>query len=123
MKRETASHFAVILLFGFLAVSAPISLPAAAINNESKTHQDNKIILHHKTLAKRYEHIAREMQTQIREEQHALFMADKNNSLPGNKNRHFNSSKLIKIRGCKHAVKENLVKAAYHRSMAVENAD
>jgi hypothetical protein len=109
-------------LFGLLALSVSISLPAAVINNESESYRDSKSTLDHNALAKRYENIAIEMQTRVKEEQEALLINEVGNSPHGIKERHVNSSKLIKIRGCKHAVKENLAKAAFHRSMAAEKA-
>lgn len=123
MKKEITNHFAVFPLFGLLAVGAPVSLPAAVINIESKVYQGNKNTLDHNAMAKRYERIASEMQTQVKEEQEALLMDEVDSNYTRNKERHLNSSKLIKIRGCKHAVKKNLEKAAYHRSMAAEKAD
>lgn len=123
MKKEITNHFAVFPLFGLLALSVPISLPAAVINNESESYRDSKSTLDHNALAKRYENIAIEMQTRVKEEQEALLINEVGNSPHGIKERHVNSSKLIKIRGCKHAVKENLAKAAFHRSMAAEKAD
>lgn len=123
MKKEITNNFAVFPLFGLLAIGAPINLPAAVINIESKIYQGNKSTLDHKALAKRYERIARKMQTQVKEEQEALLMDEEDSNYTRNKERHLNSSKLIKIRGCKHAVKKNLEKAAYHRSMAAEKAN
>lgn len=123
MKKEITNHFAVFPLVGLLALNAPISQSAAVINIDSKDYQGNESTLDHNALAKRYERIAREMQTQIKEEQEALLMDEVAGSHPGIKERYLNSSKLIKIRGCKHAVKENLAKAAYHRSMAAEKGD
>lgn len=123
MKKEIKkNHFAVFPLLALLVVSAPISLSAAVINVELKAYQDNKSISDHSVLAERYENMAKEMRAQVKE-QEALLMNEMDYNYLGNYEQPIKSSKVVRIRGCKHAIKENLAKAAYHRSMATKQED
>ena len=119
MKKEIKNHFAVLPTLVLLVISTPMSLSAAIIKIELNTYQNIRSAMEHNALAKRHENLAREMQAQVIE-QEAILMNEKHFSYFGRNKQHVESSKVVRIRGCKKAIKENLAKAAYHREIAAQ---
>lgn len=119
MRKEIKNYFAVLPILVLLVISAPMSLAAAIINIESKGYQTIKNALDHDALAKRHENLAREMQAQIKKHE-AMLMKEPQFNYFGKNKQHIQSSKIVRIRGCKQAIKNNLAKAAYHREIAAK---
>ncbi len=117
MKKELKNDFAVLPILVLLVISAPMNLAAAVINIESNGYQTIRNALDHDALAKRHENLAREMQAQIKEHEAMLMKEAQFNSL-GNNKPHIQTSNMVRIRGCKQAIKNNLAKAAHHREIA-----
>jgi hypothetical protein len=117
MKKELKNDFAVLPILMLLVISAPMNLAAAVINIESNGYQTIRNALDHDALAKRHENLAREMQAQIKEHE-AMLMKEAQFNFLGNNKPHIQTSKMVRIRGCKQAIKNNLAKAAYHREIA-----
>lgn len=119
MKKEIINYFAVLPVLALLVISAPMSVAATLIKVDSDVYQNIRSALDHDALAKRHENLAKEMQAQL-EEQEARLMNEMHFSNRGKNKQHIKSSKVVKIRGCRHAIKKNLAKAAYHREIATK---
>lgn len=119
MKKEIKIFFVVLPILVLLVISAPMSLAAAINNIESNGYQTLRNALDHEALAKRHENLAREMQAQIKKHE-AILMKEAELNYLGKNKQHIQSSKVVRIRGCKQAIKNNAAKAAYHREIAAK---
>ncbi len=124
MKIESGKYFAALPIFVLLVACAPMKPLTTSTQDIETRHaiQDSGSNLDHAGLAKQYDDLAKEMQAKVKAQKEAIKHKPRTCYF-GKNGRNVKSHVNYKIYEYEQAAKESLEKAAYHRSMAVEQTN
>jgi len=120
---KIGKYFIALLIY--ILLSAGVSINSFASNEAIKTYlandQSSSGRVDHTALARQHEHLAKEMRAKAQKKEEIL-RTKPSTSFFGKNGKYLKSRIVNKIRNYEQVAQENLEKAAYHRTIASEQA-
>lgn len=117
VKRE--KYFSVLLTLTVLVACAPMDSRTSVQDIEAHHTTQDGGNFDHKALAKKYEGLAKDMQTKVQEQKEIVNQKSRSSRF-GKRGKNIKSHITYKIDRYEKAAQENLDKAAYHREMSAK---